>query len=154
MSEYKRHSSSITPAPVSREQPATMGDVWTVAREHADECSEERRAECVRRDAERADKDGIFWARVVALEALVGRIDALVTGIIDRAEKEARTRLAIAALALTLLGTMTAVGIFVAKYAIVGAITIELDKRIPPGMRLNLEAQPEPGSPYAQLLHP
>jgi hypothetical protein len=124
MSDHKRHS-TITPEPVPRTAPATIGDAMELDAQHAHECSQERMEECARRDRERADKDGVFWGRIVAAEATL---------------KSIRDGLNFAKWALpiiiTIIGT---IGIFVAKYAIVGAITLELDKRIPPGMHINVE---------------
>ena len=121
---HKRHT-TITPAPVLRTAPATIGDAMELDAQHEHECSTERRAECERRDKERADKDGIFWARIVSAEASLKSI-----------QDNMRFMKWLVPLVVTLIGT---VGIFVAKYAIVGAITLELDKRIPPGMHLNIE---------------
>lgn len=121
---HDRHT-TITPAPTPREHPATIGDAMELDAQHAHECSEERREECRKRDQERADKDGIFWARIVAAEVTLKSIRDNLTFIKW-----------LVALAAPLLVT---VGIFVAKYAIVGAITLELDKRIPPGRHLSVD---------------
>ena len=93
--------------------------------QHAAECSAERQEECRKRDADRADKDGIFWARIVAAEATLTGIRANLNFLKW-----------VVPILITVLGT---VGLVVAKYAIVGAITLELDKRIPAGMHLNVE---------------
>jgi len=137
--EHKRHS-TITPQPVPREKPATIGDAMELDSQHSAECNAERRAECERRDRERADKDGVFWGRIVAAEAtLKSMADNL------------RFLKWLVALAAPLLLTL---GIFVAKYAIVGAITLELDKRIPPGMHLNMDSTAAGRPHYAELPAP
>jgi len=137
----KRHT-TITPAPVLRGDPATIGDAMELDSQHKFECGEERRAECERRDKERADKDGVFWARIEAVEAVVAKLGLVVDGILDRARSNLKLKIAVATVAVALLGIATTVTIFVAKYAIVGAITLELDKRILPGTRLNVEQAP------------
>ena len=152
--DYRRHT-TITPQPVPLSQAATIGDAMKLDDQHAEECSEKRREECQRRDRERADKDGVFWARIVSMEALVAKIELLVNGMLDGAKANLRLKIAVATIAVALLGCATTAGIFVAKYAIVGAITLELDKRIPLGVRLNIEetghkvhfAQLPPASP-------
>jgi hypothetical protein len=135
MSDHKRHT-TITPAPIPRTQPATIGDAMELDAQHAAECTDERRKECEKRDIQRADKDGIFWARIVATEkslaSIVDNIRFLKWCIV---------------LACPLLLTL---GIFVAKYAIVGAITLELDKHIPPGVHLSVEKATTPAH-YAQV---
>jgi hypothetical protein len=128
MSDHKRHT-TITPAPVPRTQPATIGDAMELDAQHSAECSVERRRECELRDHERADKDGIFWARIVAAEATLKSMhDGLNFA-----------KWAIPIIITILLSVGGTVGIYIAKYAIVGAITMELDKRIPPGLHLNLD---------------
>jgi len=124
MSEHKHHN-TITPAPVPRTQPATIGDAMELDAQHAFECGAARKEECLNRDKDRADKDGIFWARIVAAEASLKSMADNMTFLKW-----------LVALAAPMLLTL---GIFVAKYAIVGAITLELDKRIPPGVHLNIE---------------
>ena len=119
-----RHT-TITPAPVPREHPATVGMAMELDAQHAFECDAARKEECLKRDKERADKDGIFWARIVAAEATLKSMG-----------DNMRFLKWLVAVAAPLLLTL---GIFVAKYAIVGAITLELDKRIPAGMHLNME---------------
>jgi hypothetical protein len=134
---------TITPAPIPLDQPATVRDAIDLDSQHERECSEERRRECQRRDEERASKDGVFWARIVALEAVVTKITGLVEGMLANARTNLKIKIAVATVAVALLGAATTVGIFVAKYAIVGAITIELDKRLPstraPGSELETQ---------------
>jgi hypothetical protein len=120
----KRHT-TITPAPVSRSDPATVGMAMELDAQHAFECNAERKEECLRRDKERADQDGIFWARIVSAETTLQSIG-----------DNLKFLKWLVPIVVTVLIT---VGLVVAKYAIVGAITLELDKRIPPGMRLNVE---------------
>ena len=134
---------TLTPAPVSLKDPATIGDAMQLDEQHAFECNAERQQECKRRDDERASKDGVFWARIVALEAVVAKIEEIVEGMISNAKTNLKLKIAVATIAVTLLGAATTVGIFVAKYAIVGAITIELDKRLPP-RPISKSDQPEP----------
>jgi hypothetical protein len=122
MSDHRRHT-TITPEPVSREKPATIGDALELDSQHASECSAARREECARRDQERADKDGVFWGRIVAAEASLKSIQ----------DNMSFLKWLVPIMATVLL----TIGILVAKYAIVGAITLELDKRIPPGMHIN-----------------
>ena len=138
MSDHKRHS-TITPAPIPREKTATIGDAMELDSQHAFECSMDRQKECLRRDLERADKDGIFWARIVAAEATL---------------KSIRDGLNFAKWSIpVMLTVLIAVGGVLIKYAVVGAITIELDKRIPPGARLSAEHE-RPAARYAQVRTP
>ena len=130
--EYRRHT-TITPEPLSRTKTATIGEVLEIGAQHEAECGEARREECRRRDDERADKDSVFWNRIVALEAIVAKMGTVVDGMLASASRSLRLKIAIVTIAVSLLGASTAVGIFVAKYAIVGAITVELDKRLPRG---------------------
>ena len=123
---------TITPAPIPLSQPATIGDALHLDEQHLAECSEERQKECKRRDDERASKDGIFWARIVALEALVMKLETLLNTIVKNASANLKLKIAVATIVVGLIGVATTVGIFVAKYAIVGSISIELDKRLPP----------------------
>jgi hypothetical protein len=133
-----RHT-TITPAPIPREHPATIGDAMELDAQHSYECSEARQKECQKRDEDRADKDGIFWARIVAVESVVQKMETVVNGMIANARSSFKLKVAVATIVVALLGIATTAGIFVAKYAIVGAITLELDKRIPPGMHLSVE---------------
>lgn len=142
-----RHQ-TLTPAPVSRDAPATIGDTFEAVEQHAADCERERLDRWDREKKESADRQGVVWARIIALENIVGKMEILVKRLEDSAimavksaQESFRLKIAMVGIAVTLLGVGTTVGIWVAKYAIVGAITIELDKRLPPiGTKASLPA--------------
>jgi len=108
---YQRH---ITPAAVPLDKVAIIEDVVAMVGDHKEECT-----------AQQAEARRSQWQEITAIKLSLESISS-------------RLRMAawIVGLAVTLVGT---VGIFVARYAIVGAITLELDKRLAPARPVSVQ---------------
>jgi hypothetical protein len=134
MTDKHRHR-TITPAPLPLSQPATIGDALTLDQQHANECSEARRAECTQRDQESADRQGVVWARIVAIEQTLGTLAGNVK---------------FAAWVLSVVIAITGIaGPFIARYAIRGVVAEELRTMLPAGTKVNIiEKAPEPKAAF------
>jgi hypothetical protein len=106
--EYKRHTTQ-TQVTAPSGKTATFGDVARAVSEHHENCA-----------AEQSAARGQQWSEITAIKLTLEGISARL-----------RAAVWIIGLGVTLAGSL---GVFIAKYAIVGAITIELDKRMPPRM--------------------
>lgn len=117
---YKR---TLTPAPVPTGQFATVGQVIAEVNEHKAECAKEQ-----------SELHANLWNAITAMRLTLEGIAAW-----------KRSLVWVAGLVIALAGAGATIGVFVARYAIVGAITVELDKRLPPVR--HTQAPPVPWSP-------
>jgi hypothetical protein len=117
---YDRHT-TITPAPVPRSSPATIGDALQAVDDHASWCEQGRKVEREQLLKEKADQHTAMWSAITALKLELVKMQTSMTFAAK-----------VIALAVTLFGAGTTIGIFVARYAIVGAVVTEIDKRMPP----------------------
>jgi hypothetical protein len=124
MSDYKR---TLTPAPVSLSKPATIGNVMAAIADHAADCQDKQ-----------VEARGKLWAEITEVKLALERIEA-----------KFRSAVWVIGVAVGLAGAIATVGVFVARYAIVGAITMELDRRLPPA-HASVDA-PDAGPHYAVL---
>jgi hypothetical protein len=122
-----------------------MGDVFDVADQHAAECERERHD---RKETERqasSDRQGVVWARVVAIEEMLK---------VTQVQWKNRWTFAVklVGLAVGLSGAIMAGGLYFGHLAFVGAVTIQiekqLDKRFPLGSVIKTEL-PAPKTHYA-----
>ena len=138
---YDRHT-TITPAPVPRTQAATIGDALQAVDDHASWCEQGRKVEREQLLREKADQHTAMWSAITALRLELAKLQTSMTFAAK-----------IIVLAVTLFGAGTTVGVFVARYAIVGAVITEMDKRMPPvGTKAELPAQTT--DHYAQVPQP
>jgi roadblock/LC7 domain-containing protein len=104
------HHRTLTPAPIPTGQFATVGQVIAEVNEHKAECAKEQ-----------AEMHANLWNAITAMRLTLEGIAAW-----------KRSLVWVAGLVIALAGAGATIGVFVARYAIVGAITVELDKRLPP----------------------
>jgi hypothetical protein len=121
MPDQHRHE---TPPPASlNRSPASIGDALVIVDGHAAECSEARRLECLRRDQESADRQGVVWGRIVSVEKTVSTLSSNVK---------------FAAWVLSIVIAISGIaGPFIARYAMRGVIAEELHRMLPEGTKLN-----------------
>lgn len=70
---------------------------------------------------EKAEQHNAMWSAITALKVELTKLQTSMTFAAK-----------IIVLAVTLFGAGTTIGVFIARYAIVGAIVTEMDKRLPP----------------------
>lgn len=121
-----------TPPPASS-KPATIGDLAVAVAAHREKCA-----------GEQAEARRPMWGEITGGKLAMERIEA-----------RFRTLVLVATLAVGLAGALATIGVFVARYAVIGAITEQLDKRLGP-VRVARERGPSPiiGSAEAAQVRP
>jgi hypothetical protein len=129
MGDYRRHETLSPLAPVPATNLATMGDLKAGIGDHKVVCT-----------AEQSETHQKQWGEItnikIALEGINARLRTVVVALM---------------LGIPLVGSA---GVLVAKYAIVGAVTLELDRRLPPVRSSAQIEPPDAGAPpqYAMKL--
>ena len=119
MSHGDRHT-TITPAPVPRDKPATIGETLSAVDDHAAWCAEKRKAEREGLAQQSAEQHNALWRATTEMKLGVAKIEARL-----------HSAAWVIALAVTLAGAAITGAVVLARYAIIGAVVTELDRRLP-----------------------